>query len=55
MTADDFKAMLARLPREEKEMLLRLPPKEAMVIIEFHHTFPEATRVDDYLVPEEGP
>ena len=46
MTRDEFQALLARLPREEKEMLLRLPPKEAMVIIELHLNFPDAVRVE---------
>ena len=46
MTEEEFKTLLARLPREEKEMLLRLPPKEAMVIIELHLQFPEARRVE---------
>jgi hypothetical protein len=47
VTETEFKALLARLPREEKEMLLRLPPKEAMVIIELHLTFPGAHRVEE--------
>lgn len=42
-----MKAVLARLPREEKETLMRLPPKEAMVIIEMHHYFPGTYRVED--------
>lgn len=47
MTEEEFKALLPRLTREEKEMLLRLPPKEAMVIIELHLAFPEAHRVEE--------
>jgi len=40
MTEAEMKAVLATLPREEKEMLLRLPPHEAMLIMELHHVFP---------------
>lgn len=46
MTEDEVKELLARLPREEKEMLVRLSPKEAMFILEMHHAFPEAWRVE---------
>lgn len=49
MTNEEIKALLPTLPRTEKEMLLRLPHDEAMLILELHHQFPGS-----YLV-EEGP
>ena len=47
MTEAEIKAVLATLPREEKEMLLRLPPKEAMLIIELHHQLPGSRLVEE--------
>lgn len=47
LTEEDVKAILARLPREEKEMLLRLPMKETLVILEMHHCFPDSVRVEE--------
>lgn len=46
LTENEVKAVLARLPREEKETMLRLPPNEAMRLVELHHYFPGAHRVD---------
>lgn len=40
ITAAEAKAVLARLPRDEVETLQRLPPREALVILELHHRFP---------------
>lgn len=42
-----MKAVLARLSREEKVMLARLPGKEALVIAELHHHFPGAQLVEE--------
>jgi hypothetical protein len=47
VTQQEFRQMLSRLPREEKETLMRLPFNEAMVIAEMHHYFPGAHRVEE--------
>ena len=47
LTESQIKEVLARLPREEKETLVRLPVKEAMVILEMHHYFPGTRRVEE--------
>lgn len=47
MTNEEIKALLPTLPRAEKEMLLRLPPNEAMLILELHHRFPGTQLIED--------
>lgn len=47
MTIAEAKEILGRLSREEKEMLLRLPPHEAMLVLELHRSFPSMRLVEE--------
>lgn len=48
LTTSQAKTVLLRLSREEKEELMRLPPKESMVLIEVYYYFPGTRRVEDF-------
>ena len=52
MTNEEIKAVLLTLPRVEKEMLLRLPYDEAMLILELHHEFPGSHLIEDAPSPQ---
>lgn len=47
LTPDEIKRILPRIPREDKEMMLRLTHEERMVILELYRQFPGAHHVDD--------
>lgn len=51
LTPDEIKRILPRIPREDKEMMLRLTHEERLIILELYRQFPAGVnRLDD---PEE--
>lgn len=54
LTPAEIQALLPLIPREEKEMLLRLTQNEREVILEIYRQFPGVYR-DERVIEEETP
>lgn len=54
LTSAEIQALLPLIPREEKEMLLRLTQNEREVILEIYRQFPGVYR-DERVIEEEAP
>lgn len=55
LTPNEIKQILPRIPREDKEMMLRLTHEERLIILELYRQFPAGVNRVDEPVEEKKP